>query len=47
MDENITPTDFDYYSRKIGNKYLFYTNQNINNSIYINIIADSGIILKL
>ena len=43
MDENITPTDFDYYSRKIGNKYLFYTNQNINNSIYINIIADSGI----
>ena len=42
-DENMPPTDFDYETRKIGDKYLFYTNQNINNFMYINIIVDSGI----
>ena len=42
-DDNITPTDFEYETRQFGEKYLFFTNQNINHSIYINIIADSGI----
>ena len=42
-DENIAPTDFYYETGKIGDKYLFYTNQNTNNFLYINIIVDSGI----
>ena len=42
-DDNTTPTDFEYECRQIGDKYLFFTNQNINHSLYINIIADSEI----
>ena len=42
-NDNITPTDFNYTMRQLGDKFLFYTHENTNNFMYINIIADSKI----
>ena len=42
-DENITPTDFNYSVSQMGDKYFFYTNENIDNYLYQTLIADTEI----
>ena len=42
-DDNIPPTDFNYTMRQMGDKYLFYTNENINNTLYQSIYAETEI----
>ena len=42
-DDNIPPTDFNYTMREMGTKYLFYTNESINNFLYQNIYVETEI----
>ena len=37
------PTDFNYTERKLGDKYFYYTNEDVNNFIFLGFFADSDI----
>ena len=42
-NDNITPTDFEYTMRQMGDKYLFYTNESTNNTLYQSIYVETEI----
>ena len=40
-DSQSPPTDFNYTEKKIGNKYIYYTKESINNFVYMGFFAES------
>ena len=45
-EDSTPPTDFNYITRELGDKYLFYTFENVNNPLYTGLTVDSDISLS-